>query len=271
MTPLISPDPSGIIDAIANVLGHTTDGLTRREIENGLKECSIPFPDATSSSKREFLFSALHGAASSQIGPRRIVRFLAWAVNPARFTKNPTRHEALRSDLSRVFAPYGYRIDANGSFSPETGAAPLESLLRCKHHLRSELEARRPHPDVLGVCPTDLDHANYAHATLDVAKTISTKIRALCNIDKDGAKLIDEALGGFDPRLATTPFVTQTEKDEHTGFLFIVKGFFLMFRNVAAHAPSNRRSMREEDFLDLCSLASLIHRRLDKAVRRRTS
>ena len=40
---------------------------------------------------------------------------------------------------------------------------------------------------------------------------------------------------------------------------------FGVFRNVTAHAPKTKRPIKEEDALDLLSLASYLHRRIDGA------
>lgn len=42
---------------------------------------------------------------------------------------------------------------------------------------------------------------------------------------------------------------------------------FGTFRNVTAHAPRVSWVITEEDALDLLTIASLLHRRLDKAIR----
>jgi len=47
----------------------------------------------------------------------------------------------------------------------------------------------------------------------------------------------------------------------------LLKGMFGTFRNVAAHAPKISWPIKEEDALDLLTLASYLHRRLDDAVR----
>ena len=45
-----------------------------------------------------------------------------------------------------------------------------------------------------------------------------------------------------------------------------MKGVFGVFRNVTAHAPKIIWPIGEQDALDLLSLVSYVHRRLDAAV-----
>jgi len=67
--------------------------------------------------------------------------------------------------------------------------------------------------------------------------------------------------------LAFNSLQTKTEQSEHKGLMNLVKGLFGTFRNTTAHAPKIKWVIREQDALDMLSLASLLHRRLDEAVR----
>ncbi len=61
--------------------------------------------------------------------------------------------------------------------------------------------------------------------------------------------------------------VTDTEQGEQRGFATLLKGVFATFRNPVAHAPRISWQVSEQDALDLLTLASYLHRRLDGAVR----
>jgi uncharacterized protein (TIGR02391 family) len=56
---------------------------------------------------------------------------------------------------------------------------------------------------------------------------------------------------------------------EQRGFMNLLKGLFGTFRNTAAHAPKITWKIDEQDALDILSLISLVHRRLDSATRAR--
>jgi uncharacterized protein (TIGR02391 family) len=58
---------------------------------------------------------------------------------------------------------------------------------------------------------------------------------------------------------------TETEQSEQKGFANLVRGMFGTFRNVTAHAPKLRWPIDEQDALDLLSLVSYLHRRIDAA------
>ena len=86
-------------------------------------------------------------------------------------------------------------------------------------------------------------------------------------LTSDGADLVDEALRITTPRLAINSLRTDTEQSEQRGLINLLKGMFGTFRNVSGHAPKITWPIEEEDALDLLSIVSYLHRRLDSAVR----
>lgn len=68
------------------------------------------------------------------------------------------------------------------------------------------------------------------------------------------------------PFLAFNSLTTDTEKSEQSGLMNLFVGMFGTFRNVTAHGPKVSWNMTELDALDLMTLVSLLHRRLDASV-----
>jgi Protein of unknown function (Hypoth_ymh) len=62
---------------------------------------------------------------------------------------------------------------------------------------------------------------------------------------------------------------TDAERNEQRGLANILKGIFSAFRNPAAHEPRIVWHVRAQDALDLLTMISLVHRRLDEAQIRR--
>jgi uncharacterized protein (TIGR02391 family) len=60
---------------------------------------------------------------------------------------------------------------------------------------------------------------------------------------------------------------TDSEKSEQKGLVSLMVGVFGAFRNPAAHAPKVVWYVSEADALDLLTTLSMLHRRLDAAVR----
>ncbi len=125
------------------------------------------------------------------------------------------------------------------------------------------------HADVLRFCRTELLQDNYFHAVFEATKSVADKIRQLSRLGSDGAALVDEAFEiptSGHPRVAFNTLTTETEVSEHRGLMNLMKGLFGTFRNTTAHAPKIHWNITEEDALDMLSLASLLHRRLDGAI-----
>ena len=131
-----------------------------------------------------------------------------------------------------------------------------------------KLEDRNVHPDIINICKEELVAENYFHSILEVFKGITKKIRAKTGLTQDGVKLMQKAFSQSSgaPFWPLNSFVTISDKNEQAGFCDIMKGLFEMFRNPHAHDPKVERRIEEQDFLDLLSFLSLIHRKLDAAI-----
>ena len=67
--------------------------------------------------------------------------------------------------------------------------------------------------------------------------------------------------------LRINALANESHRSEQHGFATLLVGMFGTFRNPTAHAPRISWPMSEEDALDLFTLASYTHRRLDGAGR----
>lgn len=119
---------------------------------------------------------------------------------------------------------------------------------------------------MLRFCSAELLQDNYFHAVFEATKSVADKIRQLSGLTSDGNALVDAAFGGDVPCLAINALDTETHWSEQTGFLNLLKGIFGTFRNTTGHAPKIDWPINEEDALDLLTLASYLHRRLDQTV-----
>ena len=83
-----------------------------------------------------------------------------------------------------------------------------------------------------------------------------------------GAELVQQAFalnGG--PVLAINALATDTDKGEQQGFANLLTGLFGTIKNPLARDPKDEWDMSEQDALDILTMASLIHRKLDSARR----
>lgn len=254
------------LESICSVLAETNNGLTGSEIGNILKRLGIPDPMPTMT-KRYRLSEAL-AKQQAQIRSGSIVgAFIQEAMNPVQYTNNHALFDLRRDALSTILAFCGYSLGEDGKLRLRTKPAhTLTEAEEAAGRLRSELSRRGVHSDVLKFCRPELLHENYFHAVFEATKSVADKIRDKAELDGDGAELVDRAFGiGKQemPLLAFNSLQTETERSEHNGLMQLMKGMFGVFRNVTAHAPKIKWSISEQDALDLLTIASYLHRRLD--------
>lgn len=252
------------IRAMADALGHTTDGLSGSEIAELLFACSIVDlePGIT---KRHRLYSAFANDQNTRQARTHILAFIRKAMRPERFLRSPERFEPMRVLVNEALAFAGLAVDADGSVLPVEQATTLTEAQRRARELRADLVTRGVHPDVLRFCREELVADDYFHAVLEAVKSIADKLRTRTGLSDDGGALIDRVLSGDLPMLAINPLRTESERNEQRGFANLVRGTFGMFRNTTAHEARIHWPIGKDDAEDLLSLVSLIHRRLDAA------
>ncbi len=257
------------LEGICRILADTSCGLTGSEIGRILQQVGIEDGDPTATKWKRLLFALCNRQRQDRCG-NNVVRFLYAAMDPVRYTGSPDLFEDRRSELNQVLIFSGYSLEKNGKLKRQQAAATLDEAQERANRLKAELQRRGVHSDVLMFCKAELIQKNYFHAVFEATKSVADKIRKMTGLTGDGAGLVDQAFGlgqsGI-PFLALNTLQTDTERDEQKGLMNLIKGMFGAFRNVTAHAPKIFWNVTEQDALDLLTIASLIHRRLDSAVR----
>jgi len=250
------------VEAIAQALGHASEGLTGAEIEHLLAACKIEdiHPDTT---KWKRLHNAFALDQNKRKNRTRILGFIRHAMKPERHLRDPVRFERLRVRLNRTLLFAGLAVAEAGQLESVERANTISEAQRRAEELRADLVTRGVHPDVLKFCREELLSDDYFHAVLEAVKSVLDKLRANTGLTDDGSTLIDRALGGDPPMVAINPLKDDSQKSEQRGFANLLRGTVGMFRNTTAHAPRIHWQMTKEDAEDLLSLVSLIHRRLD--------
>lgn len=255
------------LQAICDALGDTSTGLSGSEIGRLLGQCGINdlLPDGT---KRYRLYQALNARQHGDQCANNILAFVLAAMNPVRYVDHPDVFTQRKDRLNQVLAFVGYQITEDGKLRQVIEARTLTEAEQRAGRLRSELMRRNVHPDVIRFCRAELLGENYFHAVLEATKSVGDKVRDKTGLTSDGSSLVDEAFGlKTGPKLAFNTLRTESEMSEHVGLMNLMKAAFSMYRNPTAHAPKISWCMTEQDALDLLTLVSLIHRRLDQAVK----
>jgi uncharacterized protein (TIGR02391 family) len=253
------------LEQICKVLGETASGS---EISAMFRQLGIPDENPTGTKWRR-LHAAFGDRQRQDSSGNCVVALMYKAMNPVRYTNNSEVFEQRRHDLNQILIFSGYSLEPNGKLRIQQAAQTLDEAEERAGKLRSELRRRGVHADVLRFCRAELVRNNYFHAVLEATKSVADKIRQRAGLTSDGSALVDEAFAlgrtGI-PVLAFNSLRTETERNEQTGMINLMKGMFSAFRNPTAHAPKISWTITEQDAFDLLTLASLLHRRIDTAI-----
>ncbi len=259
------PFEPGMLEALAKALGDTDHGLIGTEIGQILLTCRIPDTDPAST-KWKRLFNAFVTEQNRKQWSNHVIGFIHYAMKPVRWSSKREKFERLRDELNKALAFSGLELGDDGKVRRSASVNTLEEAEKRARSLRATLESRGIHQDVLFFCRAELLTDNYFHAVLEAAKSVANKIRRLSGLTSDGAELATQAFAlgknGM-PMLSINPLTTDTEKGEQKGFTNLLIGLFGTFRNPTAHAEKIYWPITRQDALDIFSLVSLVHRKLD--------
>lgn len=251
------------MEEVANILSE----FTGSEIGRLLAASGIDDPNP-SMTKRHRLREALLARQDRDGAGNAVIRFVAEAMTPVRYTDDPALFDYNQDALNQVLVHAGLKVRDDGRIERTSQASTLSEAAQLSNRLRSELTRRGTHTEVLRYCREEILRQDLFHAVFEATKGLAERIRTMTGLTSDGSKLIDQALAPGKtgtPALAISTLRTETERSEQTGLANLAKGVFGMFRNITAHAPKITWTISEPDALDLFTTLSLIHRRLDVA------
>jgi uncharacterized protein (TIGR02391 family) len=255
-------DPAAV-EQICRILG---DAVTGSQIPNLIWPLKAPeSPIDQQNTKWKRLHNAVATAQNRQQDGRPLLRLITEVMRPVRFN-TPAEFEERRRLLNERLLLSGFEVAEDGTLHRARAATTLSEAQRRADDLRAELSRRHVHQDVLGFCRPELMQQNYFHAVLEAAKSVADKLRTLTAASGDGAPLVDATCAlASGPLVAFNSLATDWERSEQTGIATLMKGLFSTFRNPTAHAPKVLWAVSRRDTLDMLTLASMLHRRLDDA------
>jgi uncharacterized protein (TIGR02391 family) len=263
------PWPPAVVQAVADVLASTDwPGLSNAEIGRLLMMLGIA--DVEAANKRTRLWAALLNQQQRDQASNCIIRFIAETMAPGRYLQDQPRFEALRDGLAEALSLVGLRVNEQGKVARAAATATtLDEVAKLAGRLRTELRRRGVHAEVLRYCEEELLRKSLFHAVFEATKGVSERLRQMSGLTADGADLVDQCFGARSgtPIVLINAYRSDSETSEHRGFANLLKGLFGTFRNPPAHTPRAAAgwALTEPDALDLFSMLSLVHRRLDAA------
>lgn len=260
----IEPFNAQKLEAACRVLADTERGLTGSELGYLIQDCKIQDVSPTMT-KWKRLFNALAEAQNKHQVGNHLVMFINRALDPVSYARDKEKFEWRRSELNVVLSFSGFYVREDGKVAKTTKETTLKGARKRAGALRAKLEDRGAHAKVFKYCRAELLDGNYFHAVLEAIKGIAQRIRDMSSLTTDGADLVNTAFSVKNPVLKINSLTTDTEVSEQKGFSNILVGLFGSVRNPVAHAPKTSWPMSGQDALDIMSIVSFIHRKLDNA------
>lgn len=250
------------LEQIARILG---EEITGSQLSNIFDSRGISDTSGESTKWRRIYHSLLTRQRQDHCG-NNIAAFIKSVMSPGRFINANDRFEEARRQLNAVLAFDGLELTPEGNFRQMTAARTIGEAEKRAQILSGKLQGRKVHPEAMKFCKAELLQDNYFHAVFEATKSLGQRVRTLSGLQPDGVALVDEAFSLKKPLLAFNALQTETEKSEHSGFAMLLKGCFSAVRNPLAHEPKILWK-GEDDAADYLTLISLLHRKLDEAVK----
>lgn len=119
------------------------------------------------------------------------------------------------------------------------------------------------HPAVQRAAGDLFADSHFEPAVSEAFKSIEVRVRDLTKLDKSGAPLMADALRPGGPTLDVASHEGRSGVDEREGFMHIFRGVMIGIRNPGAHELFKPGDAQQA--LEYLALASLLHRRIDRA------
>lgn len=264
----VPPFDARHLTSIAKILADGERSLTAEQLAALLRDSKISDCSPESVGWKR-LFSAFIELQNQRHFGNHVIVFVNRAVSLARSTWPERAVAQQREQLNAVLALSGTSIGDDGKVHWDAPApsSRADAATRAAR-LRAALVARGAHPQVLEVCRAELLRKHYYAALFEAATQIAARIRKLSGITADGSELVMQAFawrGATKPIVSINALSTDAEKGEQRHLLQLTSGLLGSVTSVRVSATKLEWPTSEQDALDLLSVASLVHRKLDHA------
>lgn len=152
----------------------------------------------------------------------------------------------------------------------KTSYVPPEAEDRVRR-FRENIQLNHLHPDIEMVCRAEyFVEPGFFRPVKEAMRLLIEKIRAKALLSHDGPELAEHAFAFAWPNrpvLAINNFMTEKDLAEQFSFMVLLKAYFLMFQDEMTRAYRPAWDINLEDAMNLLSLASYFHRKVDKATK----
>lgn len=187
-------------------------------------------------------------------------------MQPAHYFSKSDLFNYRLNELNKRLSLVGLELTDEIKFrSVKKGQSLSEAELGASR-FRSKLENRNIHDQVIKYCEKEIKDENYFHSVFEGVKGIGDRIRSMFNVHADGHALVETAFLVSNPLIRINLLQTDTQRSEHNALASMIKGLFSHIRNPTAHEARLKFIIPEDEALDVLTIVSFIHKKLDKAL-----
>ena len=219
-----------------------------------------------SPSKRKRLLRAVN-VMYSQSGGRGVLQLVRTLHDPVLYVGNLDGFRTFCDHLNRILRYSGLEYRDDGEFHRVSETRNLSEAERRANAVANKLSSRRVHSEVQKYCRAEYMEENYFHAVFEATKGLAERIREMTGLKLDGINLVKQSFEHSKndlPKLVFNALSSETERNEHDGFINLLLGSFRLFRNPISHTPRVKWQRDIEDAVDCLTLVSFLHFVLDE-------
>jgi uncharacterized protein (TIGR02391 family) len=259
------PIDGHILESICKIIADTQNGITGSEIQHLLSTMHISDVDSTNT-KWKRLYNAFVTWQNKNQCSNNILDFIKCVMAPARYIGKEADFHSRRNELNKAMSFIGTEITERGTLASVNPSTTISEAEQRAQHFKYKLQARNIHPEIERYCISELLQENYFHSVFEATKSIADRIRSMTGLYADGNALADTAFSTNNPLIRINRMANDTERSEHIGLMNLVKGVFGAIRNPTAHSPKIHFVIEENEALDIMTVISYIHKKLDNAI-----
>ncbi len=250
------------IEKISRIIGEI---ITGSELTQKLKSISVEDVSNESTKWRRiyktFLFKTQNDNSSNSF-----LRFIKVVLQPEAFIDKEDVFEQTIDSINKILAFEGLKYNNKGEFEIVEKVETISEARKRVNSIVSKLKNMNVNPNVLNYCNEELLNENYFHAVFEAAKGLSDKVKSMTGLTGDGAALFEAVFSVDKPVLAINSLMTDAEKNQQKGLCMLLKGVFLMVRNVTAHTPKIKWIIDENEAIKMLMTISYIQDYLDNCI-----
>lgn len=253
------------MESICKTIADTSEGLTGSEIAKLLGDSRIADIDSTNT-KWKRLYSAFAEWQNAEKCSNNILDFIKRALQPINYIGRESIFEYRRHEINKRLSFIGTEISEKGTLRETTKSQTISEAEQRASRFRYKLSSRSVHSEIFKYCETEIMDENFFHSVFESVKSVAERLRFMSNVHADGNPLAEVAFSTTNPLIRINLLNTTTDKSEHLGLMNMIKGLFGLIRNPTAHTPKIKFVISEEEALDILTVVSFVHKKLDKAI-----